>query len=71
MVAGKAPSARQREAALMASSVLLAAQRIATERRNEGKDNQENRVKDYLRVQGFSEVPAVKINTIVKGPQPT
>ena len=69
MVAGKAPSARQREAALMASAVLLAAQRIATERRNEGKDNQENRVKDYLRDQGFSEVPALKINTIVKGPQ--
>ncbi len=69
MAAGKAPSPRQREAALLASSVLLAAQRIATERRNDGKDNQETRVKDYLREIGFSEVAPVRINTIVKGPQ--
>jgi len=67
--AGTAPSAQQREAALLASSVLLAAQRIATERRNEGKQNQETKVKDYLRGLGFSEVPAMMINTIVKGPQ--
>ena len=32
-----APTDQQREAALLASSVLLAAQRIATERRNDGK----------------------------------
>lgn len=63
------PSAEQREAALLASSVLLAAQRIATERRNEGKENQETKVKDYLRNLGFTEVPAAAINTIVKGPQ--
>lgn len=70
MKAGAAPSAHQREAALLASSVLLAAQRIATERRNVGKDNQETRVKDYLRTLGFNEVPTAVINTIVKGPQP-
>lgn len=63
------PSAEQREAALLASSVLLAAQRIATERRNEGKENQETKVKDYLRSLGFTEVPAAAINTIVRGPQ--
>jgi hypothetical protein len=66
---GDTPTEQQREAALLASSLLLAAQRIATERRNEGKDNQESRVKDYLRSLGFTEVPAVAINTIVKGPQ--
>lgn len=65
----KLPTQQQREAALLASSVLLAAQRIATERRNEGKDNQETKVKDYLRSLGFSEVPAATITTIVKGPQ--
>lgn len=69
MEAGVAPTAQQREAALLASSVLLAAQRIATERRNEGKDNQERAVKDYLRTRGFTEAPAMAINTIVKGPQ--
>lgn len=66
---GIAPTTQQREAALLASSVLLAAQRIATERRNEGKDTQETMVKDYLRGLDFTEVPAVAINTIVKGPQ--
>lgn len=63
------PSDAQREAALLASSVLLAAQRIATERRNEGKENQETKVKAYLRNLGFTEVPTAAINTIVKGPQ--
>jgi len=66
---GTLPTERQREAALLASSVLLAAQRIATERRNEGKEHQETKVKDYLRSLGFTEVPTVPINTIVRGPQ--
>jgi hypothetical protein len=66
---GTKPTARQREAALLASSVLLAAQRIATERRNAGKESQETKVKDYLRDLGFAEVPAKTIATIVKGPQ--
>lgn len=66
---GKSPSPRQREAALLASSVLLAAQRIATERRNDGKEMQETKVKDYLRSAGFAEVATGAINTIVKGPQ--
>ncbi|MCM2549655.1 XamI family restriction endonuclease [Burkholderia glumae] len=69
MEAGTAPTQQQREAALLASSVLLAAQRIATERRNEGKQNQETQVKDFLRSLGFTEAPAAAINTIVKGPQ--
>jgi hypothetical protein len=69
-MAGNAPpTAKQREAALLASSVLLAAQRIATQRRNEGKDNQEATVQQYLRSIGFTEVPAMTIATIVKGPQ--
>ena len=63
MEAGGAPTAQQREAALLASSVLLAAQRIATERRNEGKENQETTVKDYLRTLGFTEAPAAATDT--------
>jgi len=69
MGSGLPPTEQQRETALLASSVLLAAQRIATERRNEGKETQETQVKNYLRSLGFTEVPAVAINTIVKGPQ--
>jgi hypothetical protein len=67
--AGKAPTKQQREAALLASSVLLAAQRIATERRMDGKESQEFKVKEYLRQQGFSEVSPTRVNTIVHGPQ--
>lgn len=70
MSAGSIPTQGQREAALLASSVLLAAQRIATERRNEGKELQEKKVKDYLLTLGFTEVPSMAINTIVRGPQP-
>lgn len=66
---GLSPTKEQLETALLASSVLLAAQRIATERRNEGKETQETQVKNYLRSLGFTEVPTVAINTIVKGPQ--
>ncbi len=66
---GGVPTVQQREAALTASAVLLAAQRIATERRHDGKDEQENKVKAYLRGLGFTEVPAAPINTIVRGPQ--
>jgi hypothetical protein len=66
---GVGPSNQQREVALLASSVLLAAQRIATERRSDVKESQESKVKDYLRGLGFTEAPAVAINTIVKGPQ--
>lgn len=68
--AGTIPTDQERDAALLASSVLLAAQRIATERRIEGKDGQETRVKDYLRTLGFLEVSPATITTIVKGPQP-
>lgn len=67
--AGGTPNSHQREAALLASSVLLAAQRVATERRNDGKENQETTVKRYLRTLGFVEVAATAISTIVKGPQ--
>lgn len=69
MEGGAAPTAQQREAALLASSVLLAAQRMATERRMEGKDVQETNVKAYLRTIGFAEAPTEAIHTIVKGPQ--
>jgi len=67
--AGTAPTKEQREAALIASSVLLAAQRIATERRNDAKKEQETKVKNYLCSLGFVEVSQKPIKTIVMGPQ--
>lgn len=64
-----APTEQQREAALLASSVLLAAQRMATARRNEAKERQESKVKDYLRGIGFQEVKPATITALGKGPQ--
>ena len=69
VAAGGSPTAQQRQTALTASAVLLAAQRLATERRHDGKEGQETRVKDYLRDMGFAEVPTTAINTLVRGPQ--
>lgn len=69
VLAGKPPSAQEREAALLASSVLLAAQRIATERRTDGKDRQEETVKEYLKTLKFTEVSPEKITTLVEGPK--
>jgi hypothetical protein len=66
---GRTPTKQERDAALLASAVLLAAQRLATTRRNEGKKEQEKKVKDYLRGLGFTEVKPVTISTIVKGPE--
>lgn len=65
----RTPTAQEREAALLASAALLAAQRIATQRRKTGKDNQEGKVKSYLCSLGFTEVPTTAISTIVQGPQ--
>ena len=69
VIEDRPPNVGEREAAILASSVLLAAQRIAAERRNEGKNDQESRVKDYLVSIGFREAPPETITTIVKGPQ--
>ncbi len=65
----RAPTEAERESALVASAVLLAAQRLATERRNDAKVQQEEQVKVYLTKLGFAEVPAKPISTLVNGPQ--
>lgn len=65
---GKPPSRPQREMAILASAVLLAAQRVATQRRNDGKAQQETRVQEYLTSIGMTQVRPVAITTIVRGP---
>ncbi len=64
------PTTEERSAALLASSVLLASQRLSTSRRHHGKTEQEALVKAYLRTQGFEEVAAAPITTLVEGPGP-
>jgi XamI restriction endonuclease len=69
VVEGRAPSESEKSAALLASSVLLAAQRISTARRGYGKSTQEALVKDFLTSLKYQEVPSTTISTIVEGPK--
>ena len=62
------PTSTERDAAVLASSVLLAAQRVETERRMHGKNSQESDLKTYLAGLAMTESPAGAIHTIVKGP---
>lgn len=64
----RAPTENEKSAAILASTALLTAQRVSTERRNEGKDLQENAVKDFLVSIGFTEVPVRNIRTLTDAP---
>lgn len=65
----RAPSENEKSAALLASAVLLAAQRVSTARRGSGKSTQEALVKDFLTSLKYEEVPRMTITTIVEGPK--
>jgi hypothetical protein len=60
----------ERASAVLASAALLATRRVETIRRNLGKQNQEQRVKDVLRDAGFKEVKTRKIEHLSKAPKP-
>lgn len=66
---GRAPTEDEKASAILASTALITAQRVSTDRRNEGKDIQENAVKDYLVNIGFEEVPARHIHTLMDAPE--
>jgi hypothetical protein len=66
---GNRPSKSQKDAALLASAALFAAQSIATARRNDAKREQEDAVKAFLAGIGLTEVPPARIGTILHGPQ--
>ncbi|WP_078059476.1 XamI family restriction endonuclease [Xanthomonas massiliensis] len=58
-------------AAIQATAVLMAAQRVATSRRHQGKNGQEQAAKDYLaNVVGLTEVRLRKIETLYTAPAP-
>ncbi len=69
VVEGRAPTETEKSAALLASSVLLAAQRVSTARRGYGKSTQEALVKDFLTSLRYKEGPRMRISTIVEGPK--
>jgi hypothetical protein len=60
----------ERASAVLASAALIASQRVATSRRNEGKTAQEERVKETLRQASFKEVPTRLIRNLNDAPQP-
>lgn len=65
---GRMPTEAEKSAAILASAALITAQRVSTDRRNEGKDAQEQAVKDYLKGLGFAEVPTRPIRTLTDAP---
>jgi hypothetical protein len=70
-IAGKrAPRPEEVQTAVIASAVLIAAQRLSTERRGEGKTAQEALVKKTLQAMGFTETKARPIQTIAHAPAP-
>lgn len=64
------PTEIERHAAALATTTLLAAQRVQTSRRNAAKELQEERVKNALRDIGFTEIQARAINTPSRAPKP-
>lgn len=68
--AGRPPTQSEREAAVLATAALIATQRHATSRRNEGKRQQEALVRSELVRAGLTEVPRREIATILRAPAP-
>jgi hypothetical protein len=60
----------ERTTAVIASGAMIAAKRVETERRNEGKTAQEQRVRSVLLEDGFSEVPPRAAQTLAEAPRP-
>ncbi len=64
------PSESDRQAAVLATSALLAMRRVETARRNEGKRIQELRVETQLTRSGFEKVPTRRVKTLGDAPGP-
>ena len=64
------PTPVEREFAIMSSALLLTAQRVVTDRRSEGKNQQEDAVKSYLRSIGLVEVPPRSMPNMNNAPAP-
>ena len=67
---GRKPTETERIAAVVATTALMAASRLATKRRNEGKRLQEARVRDALANAGLTPVASRPIPTLAVAPAP-
>lgn len=68
IVERRSPTPEEKNSAILASAVLITAQRVATNRRNESKENQESSVKSYLDGSGLTQVPARTISNLSDAP---
>lgn len=65
------PTPAEREAAVLASAAMRAFRQVETQRRNQGKQTQEDAVKAFLVAEcGFEEVPARAIANLTQAPAP-
>ena len=67
---GREPREDEKRAAILASAALIASQRVATDRRSEGKSEQEAMIEAALLEAGFTKVETRTVNTIHEGPGP-
>jgi hypothetical protein len=67
---GREPTEQERNAAVVASSALLAVSRVGTDRRNQGKERQELAVQEALISRKWVLVPRRKVLTISLTPSP-
>ena len=61
---------QERASAVLASAAMIASRRVETERRNEGKQAQEQLTRETLRNHQFTEVPTRVALTLGEAPQP-
>ena len=66
----RVPTERERHAAIVSTTALIAARKVETWRRNNARTAQENAVKGLLRSAGFEEVPARHIEVLDSAPNP-
>jgi hypothetical protein len=64
------PTDSEKHAAVIASAALLAASRVGTDRRNEGKERQELTVRDALVGRNWTQVPPRAVKTFNQAPNP-
>lgn len=61
---------QERASAVLASAAMIATRKVETARRNEGKEAQENRVRDVLKGHGLTQVDTRQVRTLSDAPQP-
>lgn len=70
VIDGREPTEVERASAVVASAALIATRRLETNRRSDGKRQQEESVRAALKAHGFTEVPPRKVSVLSDAPGP-